>query len=140
MQVADLHYSVSDGTCRDTNKKPCVGDVDTAKLIGEALDAEKPDLVVFSGDQLNGQGSSWDSKSVIAKFAAPVIDRKIPWVAIFGESGGAAKVWRKSEADLSRQSRFRDLGRSSLPDETAPEFALFAGGTWSKRSRRRREL
>lgn len=85
MQIADLHYSVSSGTCRDTRKSPCVGDVDTAKLISEALDAERPDLVVFSGDQLNGQGTSWDSKSVIAKFAAPCIDREIPWTAVFGE-------------------------------------------------------
>lgn len=85
MQIADLHYSVSDGKCRDTNKSPCVGDVDTAALIAQALDEEKPDLVVFTGDQLNGQGSSWDTKSVIAKFAAPVIDREIAWAAIFGE-------------------------------------------------------
>jgi predicted MPP superfamily phosphohydrolase len=93
MQIADLHYSVSDGKCRDTRKEPCVGDVDTAQLISEALDAERPDLVVFSGDQLNGQGTSWDSKSVIAKFAEPAISRGIPWAAIFGES--AAKLrWR----------------------------------------------
>jgi len=48
------------------------------------LDAEKPDLVVFTGDQLNGQGTSWDSRSVIAKFAMPIIERKIPWTAVFG--------------------------------------------------------
>jgi hypothetical protein len=49
------------------------------------LDEEKPDLVVFTGDQLNGQETSWDSKSVIAKVVGPVVDRKIPWTAIFGE-------------------------------------------------------
>lgn len=86
LQIADLHYSVSAGKCRDTLKSPCIGDIDTAKLIAEALDAENPDLVVFSGDQLNGQGSSYDAKSVIAKYAKPVIDRKIPWAMIFGES------------------------------------------------------
>lgn len=53
--------------------------------MGEALDAEKPDLVVFSGDQLNGQKSSYDARSVLAKFARPVIDRHIPWAAVFGE-------------------------------------------------------
>ena len=39
---------------------------------------------MFSGDQLNGQKTSYDSRSVLAKFASPVIDRKIPWAAIFG--------------------------------------------------------
>lgn len=48
------------------------------------LDIEKPDLVVFSGDQLNGQGTAWDGKSVLAKFARAVTDRKIPWAAVFG--------------------------------------------------------
>lgn len=41
-------------------------------------------MVVFSGDQLNGQKTSYDSTSVLAKFAAPVIKRKIPWAAVFG--------------------------------------------------------
>lgn len=43
-------------------------------------------MVVFSGDQLNGQKTSYDSRSVLAKFAGPVIDRQIPWAAIFGMS------------------------------------------------------
>ncbi|OJA13538.1 hypothetical protein AZE42_07319 [Rhizopogon vesiculosus] len=85
LQVADLHYSVSRGVCRDTNRDPCVNsDNLTNTLLGHALDEEKPDLVVFSGDQLNGQGTSWDPKSVLAKFAVAVTDRKIPWAAIFG--------------------------------------------------------
>lgn len=86
MQIADLHYSVSSGKCRDTSKSPCEGDPDTAQLIAQALDAEKPDIVVFSGDQLNGQDTSYDAKSVIAKYAQPVMDRKIPWAMIFGKS------------------------------------------------------
>ncbi|KAJ2918633.1 hypothetical protein MD484_g1753, partial [Candolleomyces efflorescens] len=85
LQVADLHYSVSHGACRDTPIKPCVGaDNMTNTLVGHMLDIEKPDLVVFSGDQLNGQGTSWDPKSVLAKFARAVTDRKIPWAAVFG--------------------------------------------------------
>jgi hypothetical protein len=43
--VADLHFSVGTGDCRDTDKTPCAGDADTLKWLGEALDAEKPDLV-----------------------------------------------------------------------------------------------
>lgn len=44
--VADLHFSVGSGECRDTDKTPCTGDVDTIAWLQEALDAEKPDLVV----------------------------------------------------------------------------------------------
>lgn len=85
LQVADLHFSVSSGVCRDTDRKPCENsDNLTASLISHVLEAEKPDLVVFSGDQLNGQGTSWDPKSVLAKFSRAVTDKGIPWSAVFG--------------------------------------------------------
>lgn len=56
----------------------------TLSLLASVLDKEKPDLIVFTGDQLNGQGTSWDAKSVLSKFARTVTDRQIPWAAIFG--------------------------------------------------------
>ncbi|KAK1921767.1 Metallo-dependent phosphatase-like protein [Papiliotrema laurentii] len=101
MQIADLHYSVGSGSCRDTDKQPCRGDAETAAWLEEALDAERPDMVVFSGDQLNGQGTSYDSRSVLAKFAKPVIDRKIPWAAVFGN--------HDSEISGDRESQMRAL-------------------------------
>ncbi|EPT01283.1 hypothetical protein FOMPIDRAFT_1023369 [Fomitopsis schrenkii] len=96
MQIADLHYSVSAGSCRDTPLAPCSNsDNLTNTLLGRMLDAEKPDFVVFSGDQLNGQGTSWDARSVLAKFAKAVMQRGIPWAAVFGnhddEDGDATR-------------------------------------------------
>ncbi|KAJ6610238.1 Metallo-dependent phosphatase-like protein [Mycena sp. CBHHK59/15] len=88
LQVADLHYSVAAGTCRDTPASlSCTGGSDnltTNSLISKVLSIEKPDLVVFTGDQLNGQDTSWDPKSVIAKFSRAVAEQGIPWAAIFG--------------------------------------------------------
>ncbi|KAH7913045.1 Metallo-dependent phosphatase-like protein [Hygrophoropsis aurantiaca] len=96
LQIADLHFSVSRGDCRDTTVSPCTAsDNLTNTLLGHILDEEKPDLVVFSGDQLNGQGTSWDPKSVLAKFATAVTDRGIPWAAVFGnhdEENGDVKA------------------------------------------------
>jgi predicted MPP superfamily phosphohydrolase len=83
LQLADLHFGVRHEPCREVEFE-CVGDVDTLKLVERWLDAEKPDLVVFSGDQLNGQRSSWDEKSVIPKHITPVIQRGIPWTSIMG--------------------------------------------------------
>ncbi|OBZ66763.1 putative inactive purple acid phosphatase 29, partial [Grifola frondosa] len=85
MQVADLHFSVNSGKCRDTILSPCAAsDNMTSTLLARVLDMERPDLVVFTGDQLNGQGTSWDAKTVLAKFARTVTDRGIPWAAVFG--------------------------------------------------------
>jgi hypothetical protein len=85
MQIADLHFFVGEGPCRDPTS-PCDGGAYayTEALVERALDAEQPDLVIFTGDQLNGQGTSWDATSVLARFAAPVIARRIPWAAVFG--------------------------------------------------------
>jgi len=68
----------------------------------QALDAEKPDLVVFSGDQLNGQGTSWDPKSVLAKFARAVTDRKIPWAAVFGNHDSEIGADREEQIQMMK--------------------------------------
>lgn len=88
MQIADLHFSVDDEPCRDVGWEspiqPCHSTNDTLTMMDNWLDAERPDLVVFTGDQLNGQGTTWDPKSVMPKFLRPVIERKIQWAAILG--------------------------------------------------------
>ncbi|KIP02828.1 hypothetical protein PHLGIDRAFT_122109 [Phlebiopsis gigantea 11061_1 CR5-6] len=85
MQIADLHFSVDQGQCRDTALSPCTSsDNKTLSFLDSVLVKEKPDLVVFTGDQLNGQSTSWDAKTVLAKFARTVTDRQIPWAAVFG--------------------------------------------------------
>ena len=85
MQIADLHFSVNQGECRDTALTPCASsDNKTLSFLDSVLVKEKPDLVVFTGDQLNGQSTSWDAKTVLAKFARTVTDRQIPWAAVFG--------------------------------------------------------
>ncbi|KAL0953331.1 hypothetical protein HGRIS_004576 [Hohenbuehelia grisea] len=85
LQIADLHFSVSRGKCRDPPFSPCErSDNLTNTLLARMIDAEKPDLVVFSGDQLNGQGTSWDAASVLMKVTRIVVERGLPWAAVFG--------------------------------------------------------
>lgn len=70
MQVADLHLSTGTGHCRDEMPAPlngasgkCEADPRTLEFIGRLLDEEKPDLVVLSGDQVNGETAP-DAQSV----------------------------------------------------------------------------
>ncbi|KAK1221102.1 Phosphatase dcr2 [Marasmius sp. AFHP31] len=101
MQIADLHYSVSVGECRDVRFSPCsASDNLTGTLLANMLDAERPDLVVFTGDQLNGQDTSWDPKSVLAKFAKVVTDRQIPWAAVFGNHDSENGATREEQVKL----------------------------------------
>lgn len=57
LQVADLHLSTGVGVCRDAmpeDGNKCEADSRTLEFIGKMLDEEEPDLVVLSGDQVNG--------------------------------------------------------------------------------------
>ena len=60
LQVSDLHLSTGTGVCRDEEPKgynngKCEADPRTLEFIERLLDEdEKPDLVVLSGDQVNG--------------------------------------------------------------------------------------
>lgn len=68
MQVSDLHLSTGVGVCRDVEPEDskggkCEADPRTTELVGAVLDEEKPDLVVLSGDQVNGETAP-DAQSV----------------------------------------------------------------------------
>lgn len=89
LQVADLHFSTGTGVCRDPGPPSldgsgkCEADPRTLALIHATLDLEKPDLVVLSGDQVNGETSP-HAQSAVFKFANIFIQRKIPYATIFG--------------------------------------------------------
>jgi Calcineurin-like phosphoesterase len=67
MQVSDMHLSTGVGTCRDALPDgPCEADRRTLDFISKLLEQEKPDLVVLSGDQINGDTAP-DAQSVSQK-------------------------------------------------------------------------
>lgn len=65
MQLADLHLSTGVGNCRDALPKgdKCEADPRTLDFVTRVLEDEKPDLVVLSGDQVNGETAP-DAQSV----------------------------------------------------------------------------
>ncbi len=75
LQVADLHLSTGVGVCRDAmpeDGKKCEADPRTLEFIGKMLDEEKPDLVVLSGDQVNGETAK-DAQTVLSNFCSIMI-------------------------------------------------------------------
>jgi hypothetical protein len=88
VQLSDTHMGTGPGTCEDAIHSDGFllpeSEVDTltVDLIGKILDAEEPDLVVLTGDQLHHD--ILDSKTAILKLYAPMIERKIPFAAVFG--------------------------------------------------------
>ena len=59
VQISDLHLSTGVGDCRDAipdsyNGGKCEADPRTLDFVHRIIDEEKPDLLVFGGDQVNG--------------------------------------------------------------------------------------
>ncbi|KAE8440310.1 hypothetical protein EG329_009107, partial [Mollisiaceae sp. DMI_Dod_QoI] len=75
-------------------------------FIGKILDVEKPDLVILTGDQLHHDIS--DSQSAIFKVVAPLIDRSIPWAAVFGnhDSEGTYTLSRTAQMSILQDLPF----------------------------------
>lgn len=85
LQVADMHYGDGSRTpCRDlipSQLRHC-SDHNTTAFIARLLAAEKPDLVVFTGDNIDFDSSN--ATKSLDEAIAPVIAAKIPWAAILG--------------------------------------------------------
>ncbi|KEY68163.1 hypothetical protein S7711_07254 [Stachybotrys chartarum IBT 7711] len=101
MQISDLHLSTGVGACRDAipdNYKggPCEADPRTLDFVTKMLEEEKPDLVVLSGDQVNGDTAP-DATSAIFKYAALLVSRKIPYASIFGNHDDEHSMSRKNQ-------------------------------------------
>jgi hypothetical protein len=101
IQISDTHMVTGVGTCKDAidangkNVPESEADPLTVKFMGEILDVEKPDLVILTGDQLHHDIP--DSQSALFKVVAPIIQRQIPFAAVFGnhDSEGIYALSRK---------------------------------------------
>lgn len=77
---------------------------DTLKLMCAALDKEKPDLVVFTGDQIKGYGVTFRGdfvgkvKRTLDALLAPIEERGIPFAVTFGN--------HDSQAGMSAQEQW----------------------------------
>ncbi|KAJ3174453.1 purple acid phosphatase [Geranomyces variabilis] len=87
VQIADMHLSTFQNGKICHSPKPgheedCSDD-STLEFINRLLDKEQPDLVVFSGDNINGETTS-DAASLIKRYSDTCIKRKINWIHIWG--------------------------------------------------------
>ncbi len=121
LQVSDLHLSTGLGACRDPEPPSldkngkCNADSRTLDFIRSVLDDENPDLVVLSGDQINGETSP-HSQSALFKFAHIFITRKIPFATIFGNHDNEGSVSSREALMQLTQSLPYSLSNSGPAD------------------------
>lgn len=85
MQATDLHLSTGYGKCRDAGSpdQKCDADPRTLAFIERLIADEQPDLIVLTGDQVNGDTAP-DSQTAIFKYSSLFATHKIPYAGIFG--------------------------------------------------------
>ncbi|KAL2133603.1 hypothetical protein VTI74DRAFT_2041 [Chaetomium olivicolor] len=104
VQLADLHLSTGVGHCRDAvpedwNGGKCEADPRTLDFVNRILEEERPNLVVLSGDQVNGDTAP-DAQTAIFKYAQLLIKHKIPYVSIFGNHDDEGSMSRAAQMEL----------------------------------------
>ncbi|KAI3324952.1 phosphatase dcr2 [Xylariaceae sp. AK1471] len=107
MQLADLHLSTGVGQCREAvpdeyEGGPCEADPRTLDFVSRLLEDEKPDLVVLSGDQVNGDTAP-DAQTAIFKYAHLLIKHKVPYVSIFGNHDDEGSLPRAGQMAIIEQ-------------------------------------
>lgn len=110
MQIADIQET----------KTP---NPDTIKLLDLALEREKPDLVVFTGDQIQGYsatflGNLYDNvKECITAFLEPLVKRNIPFTFTFGNHDNQGGLGKKEQFEI--YSSFPNFAYTELrnPDD-----------------------
>ncbi len=92
---------------------------DTVKLIDLALEKEKPDLVVFTGDQIQGYSPCYKTdatkkaETCIDSFLEPLVKRDIPFVFTFGNHDDDCKVSKKDQLIF-----YGKHGNCVIPDDS----------------------
>ncbi|BBN19867.1 hypothetical protein MPTK1_8g14380 [Marchantia polymorpha subsp. ruderalis] len=85
LQVADMHYGNGATTpCSDikSSEMPYCSDLNTTAFVRRMIQKEAPDLIVYTGDNIDWGAS--DAKTSMDAAFAPAIESNIPWAAILG--------------------------------------------------------
>lgn len=87
LQVSDLHFNSDFGTCKDQINEEigCKADAKTLNFLHQVLDLETPDLVVITGDVIDGANVQ-DYQTALLKALSPFISRSIPFAIALGEN------------------------------------------------------
>ncbi len=112
MQMSDFQDYINSTQKQTVNQK-------SIALMNAALDAEKPDLVVFTGDQIGGNMNAEQLQDCIRQMVKPMEDRKIPWMVTFGNHDEDATTalnagWNKIQQLAFYRSFAYNVNRASM--------------------------
>lgn len=105
--------------------------IDTLNLLNAALNSERPDLVVLTGDQIKGYGITYKGKGdelhnnvakIINKIMHPITSRNIPFAVTFGN--------HDRQVGISNEQQFEKIYKK-LPNCIYNDENSFDAGTYN---------
>lgn len=116
LHLTDIH-DVDPEMDDDTDRKiPLAKDLETLNCIEKCIEATKPDLVVFGGDNISGYWEEFTYdyiEKTIKKITEPIVKRNIPLAIVFGNHDGEAGFHR--EFQMLIYSEYQNF-RSTMND------------------------
>lgn len=125
MQIADIQENA-------------VVNPDTIKLIDLALEKEQPDLVVLTGDQIQGYSTSYlvgaenKVEKVISDFLEPITKRNIPFCFTYGNHDDDCKVSKKIQTEFYKSHPGCVYSEPASEDDTATYMLTVKDGESKK--------
>lgn len=111
LQLADLHYTGNASWPCRTNSETLIQsntlctEATTTQFVDVLLDAEQPDFVVFSGDNVQTLNVS-NRQAAVDAFTKGVEERKIPYAVVFGNHDDENDFSRQQILDLVMQKQY----------------------------------
>ncbi|RCV22726.1 hypothetical protein SEVIR_4G256500v4 [Setaria viridis] len=127
LQVADMHFGNGAATrCRDVSPDgggARCSDLNTTWFLRRVIEAERPDLIAFTGDNIFG-GSATDAAESLLRAISPAIEYKVPWAAILGN--------HDQESTMTREElmMFMSLMDYSVSQVNPPGFLVHGFGNY----------
>ncbi|PHT69202.1 putative inactive purple acid phosphatase 14 [Capsicum annuum] len=120
LQVADMHYGDGKTTpCEDVlpEQMHSCSDLNTTDFVIRMIRAEKPHLIVFTGDNIYGFDAKDAAKSMDSAFA-PAISSNIPWAAILGNHDQESTLTREGvmKHTVGMKNTLSQLNPPDIPD------------------------
>ncbi|XP_065016520.1 probable inactive purple acid phosphatase 28 isoform X2 [Musa acuminata AAA Group] len=97
LQVADMHYGNGLVTrCRDVlpSEAARCSDLNSTLFLKRMIEAEKPDLIAFTGDNIFG-ASATDAAESLFKVFRPAMESRTPWAPILGNHDQESTMTRE---------------------------------------------
>lgn len=101
---------------------------DTIRLIDAAVEKEKPDLVVFTGDQIQGYSTCYKTdtynkvRKAITEFITPVSKRGIPFTLTFGNHDDDCVTSKAAQLEIYASFEGYTIGEAHSKDDPGTHF------------------